>query len=150
MTEPKVLIKANFMPVFYHLYRIFRFFFLESTNCERVTELSQMEGLSFALTVPLGTLPYSMKIFRPRKIISLEQTVYFLEYSAYSKTFWKSRLPFKKNTSSRRKLHKMFAVQFSSREAGHYDDATHFLCFFFTKYIHEYYSCYQQCLTRLL
>ena len=87
MTEPKVLIKTNFMPVFYHLFRIFRFFFLESTNCERVTELSQMEGLSFALTVPLGTLPYSMKIFRPRKIISLEQTVYFLEYSAYSKTF---------------------------------------------------------------
>lgn len=87
MTEPKVLIKTNFMPVFYHLYRIFRFFFLESTNCEHGTELSQMEGLSFALTVPLGTLPYPMKIFRPRNSFSLERNVYLLENSAYSKTF---------------------------------------------------------------
>lgn len=29
----------------------------------------------------------------------------------------------------------MFAMQFSTREAGHYGDAMHFLCFFFTKYM---------------
>ena len=87
MTEPKVIIKANSTPVFFIIYHVLFFVFPESTNCGHGTELSQMEGLSFALAVPLGTLPYPMKIFRPRNIISLEQTVYFLEYSAYSKTF---------------------------------------------------------------
>ena len=142
MTEPKVIIKANSIPLFFIIYHtLFFVFFFESTNCEHGTELSQMEGLSFALVVQLGTLPYPIKIFRPRNSFSLERTVYLSEYSVYSKTFWKSRLPCKKKEIPHQGENciKCLQCNFPLGRQGTMMMPCTSSAFFFTKYIHVYY-----------